>query len=242
MRTIRVYTSTPLTAGQSLALDTPASNHLARVLRARVGDSVTAFNGDGYDYRGTISEITKLTVVVALTEVLAPVAESPLDITLGLAISKGDRFDWAIQKATELGVTRIVPLLTERVDVKLSGERSEKKQRHWQGVVISACEQCGRATVPEVAPVQALRSWLATVDAACKLVLHHHNVAPLTGSAPPSIALLIGPEGGLSEADLEAAFAGGFAPLRLGPRVLRTETAPAVALAVLGYAWGDLAH
>ena len=223
-----------------MVLDELASNHLSRVLRVRVDDPVTLFNGDGVDYLATVTNIGKHAVTLTVTTLTDAAAESPLFTDLGLALSKGERFDWAIQKATELGVSRITPLLSERVEVKLPSDRMAKKQQHWQQVVISACEQSGRAVVPQVQSVMQLGDWCRQTDADCKLMLHHHEPAGLQAHAPQHVALLIGPEGGLSANDIVQASNAGFAAWRIGPRVMRTETAPAVALAVLGARWGDL--
>lgn len=240
MRQPRLFTGSGLVEGSTVDLDAGAANHLARVLRARVGDCVTLFNGDGFDYPGTVAAVAKAAVRVTLGARIDPGNETPLAITLGLALSKGDRFDWAVQKATELGVAAIVPLFTSRVDVRIPAERRDKRRAHWQQVAVSACEQSGRAIVPAVAPPLDLDLWLEGADADCKLVLHHHAPAPLAAARPQSVCLLVGPEGGLTDDEVAQAAAAGFLPLRLGPRVLRTETAPAVALSVLGACWGDL--
>jgi len=167
--------------------------------------------------------------------------ESPLRIEMGIAVSRGERMDWVVQKATELGVTAISPLFTERTEVKLKAERAAKKLRHWQQIAISACEQSGRNQLPTIADFKALPNWLSAVEADRKFVLHHRSDDHPGGEAPTSVALLIGPEGGLSEAEIEAAMDAGFEAMRLGPRVLRTETAPLAALSVLQSRWGDLA-
>ena len=169
-------------------------------------------------------------------------SESPLQVELGQVISKGDRMDYAVQKATEMGVSRIAPLVSERCDVRLKGDREEKRIRHWQQVAISAAEQCGRAVVPEILPVQSLADWLpGTRDLDLRLVLHHRSPQPLVShSRPRRLALLIGPEGGLSEDEIAATEQAGFVPAALGPRVLRTETAPVAALALCQWLWGDV--
>jgi 16S rRNA (uracil1498-N3)-methyltransferase len=159
---------------------------------------------------------------------------------LALGVSKGDRFEWAIKKATELGVTSIVPMLSQRVDVRLSPERWQKKQEHWQQIVISACEQSGRAVIPLVEEPTNLPHWLSHVEADCKLVLDPCGVSNDLTNKPVRIALLIGPEGGLAASELDLASENGFTAMKLGPRVLRTETAPLVALSVLGARWGDI--
>lgn len=242
MRNPRIHTACPLSAGVTIALDAQSSHHIARVLRMQSGAALTLFNGDGNEYPARIAAIGKREVSVAIERVEPADRESALAIQLGIAVSKGERMDWVIQKATELGVARISPLLTERVEVRLHGEREEKKLSHWQGVAISACEQCGRNRVPMLdAPVD-LSTWLAAVDADQKFVLHHRSDSALGAiqPVPRRVALLIGPEGGLSEFEITQAERCGFRALRLGPRVLRTETAPLAALSVLQFLWGDL--
>ncbi|TVP93679.1 MAG: 16S rRNA (uracil(1498)-N(3))-methyltransferase, partial [Pseudomonadaceae bacterium] len=179
-------------------------------------------------------------LTLQLGEPFAGLAESPLQVHLGQAMSRGERMDWAIQKAVELGVNAITPLFTERCEVKLQGERADKRQAHWQQVAISACEQCGRSQVPVVHPPQALADWLAQLDCELKLVLHHRTEQPLASlQKPASLGLLIGPEGGLSSEEIQRTEASGFQAVRLGPRVLRTETAPIVALSLAQQLWGD---
>lgn len=240
MRHIRLFTPQPLNANANVTLDQDAAHHLLRVMRAKVGDSVTLFNGQGTDFAGQVVGITKSVATIRLDHGEPCGNRSPLRTHLGLCLSKGDRFDWAIQKATELGVDAITPLISERVDFKLPAERMAKKVGHWNGVVRSACEQCHRGYVPAICEPQRLADWLASVTADIKLVLYHHQPASLPESAPESAALLIGPEGGLSETEIQDAVSAGFIKLRLGPRVLRTETAPAVALTAIGLRWGDL--
>lgn len=240
MRTIRLFTDQPLSSGAQLQLEEGPANHLVKVLRARLGDSVQLFNGEGIDWHCVIASIERRKVLITVGKPQKIDTESPLETHLGLCLSKGERFDWAIQKATEMGVTHITPIMSERVDVKLPADRLEKKQRHWQHIVISACEQCGRAVVPPVASPMPLSQWLTTTDADLKLVLHHHNGTVLPVVAPNSAALLIGPEGGLTNDEVSAAQTQGFSSLRLGPRVMRTETAPVAALAILASRWGDI--
>ena len=226
--------------GQSAVLDERSSHHLARVLRVKADDAVTVFNGDGYNYHSRVSAVTKTNVTVDLLSKEDPCNESPLSTHLGLAVSKGERLECAIKKDTELGVSSITPILSQRVDVRLSPERWQKKQDHWQQIVISACEQSGRAVVPEVHPPQPLGSWVEITEADQKFCLHPglNNALPTT---PPShVALLVGPEGGLSDDEVALASNYGFLGLNLGPRILRTETAPLVALSVIGTQWGDL--
>jgi len=240
MRSYRVYSSRPLTVDEQCDLDDRASHHLARVLRVKTGDRLSIFNGDGNNYQGAVVSVTKHQISVLIDSIEPADTESSLNTCLALAVSKGDRFEWAIKKATELGVTSIVPILSQRVDVRLSPERWQKKQEHWQQIVISACEQSGRAVVPEVAAPTTLSQWLWDVEADCKLVLDPEATPHALHDRPASIALLIGPEGGLAPSELTLASENGFSSLRLGPRVLRTETAPLVALSILGARWGDI--
>ncbi len=242
MRVPRVYTPQPLANGCQVALEENPSSHLARALRMGTGDQLTVFNGEGGEYAATIASADRRKVIVDVTGFRDQDCESPLAVELGIAVSRGERMDWVVQKSTELGVTAITPLLTERVEVKLNAERSAKRQRHWQQVAISACEQCGRNRVPQVAAITSLTRWLPEVQSQRRFVLHHRaRAADASDTAPTSVALLIGPEGGLSEAEIAAAENAGFEALKLGPRVLRTETAPLAALSVLQSRWGDLA-
>ena len=240
MRSYRVYSSSPLTSGQVCGLDEHASHHLARVLRVKVGTQVSVFNGDGHDYLGHVDAVSKQHVTVNIASVKSLHTESTLHTCLALAVSKGDRFDWAVKKATELGVTSIVPILSQRVDVRLSPERWLKKRAHWQQAVISACEQSGRAVIPEVVSPEPLDSWVAGVEADCKYLLDPSLDSEETSTRPESVAILSGPEGGFTSEELGLASQVGLYARRLGPRVLRTEKAPLVALSVIGARWGDI--
>lgn len=242
MRIPRIYTDSALATGRTCELDDNAAGHVGRVLRMQTGQQLTLFNGDGKDYQATIAAANKKQVQVEITGETAKHTESPLDIVLGQTLSKGDRMDYAVQKAVEMGVSRIVPLTTERCDVKLKGDREEKRLRHWQQVAISAAEQCGRARVPEVLPVMTLPQWLEySQNCDLRLVLHHRTEKSLDAlTKPGSIALMIGPEGGLSADEITQAENSGFLPVALGPRVLRTETAPIAALALCQWLWGDI--
>ncbi len=238
MRLSRFFIDAPLSLGQH-ELPEDQAHYIARVLRLSAGDAVQLFDGSGHEYRGELLEAGKKRVLVELTEQLAGMTESPLHIHLGQGLSRGERMDWAIQKATELGVTEITPLVSERCEVRLKDERADKRLAHWRQVAISACEQCGRSVVPVIHPPVTLAEWQASVEAELKLVLHPVAVPLQQHARPQSLAFLIGPEGGLSEAEVSAAQAAGFQPARLGPRVLRTETAPVVALSVAQQLWGD---
>ena len=241
MRVPRIHTSQALSNAIELVLEPEASHHLTKVLRMGVGDAVTLFNGKGGEYASTIGAIARKAVTIKVGKRQDNDRESPLAIHLGIAISRGERMDWIIQKATELGVRQISLLFTERVAVKLSGDRVEKKMRHWQEVAISACEQCSRNISPRLFPPQNMSGWLAATEAMRKFVLHH-GATPLPDALgePSSIALLVGPEGGLSTTEIEQAEKNGYMALSLGPRVLRTETAPLAAIAILQSKWGDM--
>ncbi len=241
MRVPRIFHSQPLSQGSRIPLDDKAAHHVARVLRLGSGAALRLFDGQGGEYPATIDEIGKREVYVTVGEHVAVEVESPLVVTLAQGISKGERMDFTIQKAVELGVQRIVPLDTERSVVNLKGERRDKKLDHWRGVIISACEQCGRNTLPELLPMQSLTSWLETPPQGTGLLLDHRAGGSIRSlSKPGALTLLIGPEGGLSENERGKAYASGYAGLRLGPRVLRTETAALTALAALQSHWGDL--
>ncbi|MFT5721297.1 MAG: 16S rRNA (uracil1498-N3)-methyltransferase [Motiliproteus sp.] len=241
MRLTRVYEPQPLIEGAELSLNDSAVQHLGRALRMRPGDSVLLFDGAGNEHRAELLALSKREVSVRVGPASARSLESSLAIELGQVMSRGERMDYAVQKATELGVTRIQPLFSERCEVKLSSERQDKRVQHWQQVAISACEQSGRSRVPEILPPLSLALWLARAAGELKLVLHPNAATPLSQRQPPaSVDLLIGPEGGLSDQEIAQARDAGFESLQLGPRVLRTETAPVAALSVLQYLWGDL--
>ncbi|MGY8812838.1 MAG: 16S rRNA (uracil(1498)-N(3))-methyltransferase [Pseudomonadales bacterium] len=239
MRVSRFYLDTPLNQGEQ-TLTGDVAHYIARVLRLGPGAPVQIFNGSGQEWPGEVVAAGKREVVVKLQAPVEGMPESPLHTHLGQTMSRGDRMDWAIQKAVELGVNQITPLLTERCEVKLQGERADKRQAHWQQVAVSACEQCGRSVVPVIHPPVALQDWMASLTSDLKLVLHHRTEQDLDQLPhPTSLALLIGPEGGLSADEIQQAEAAGFIAARFGPRVLRTETAPIVALSMAQQRWGD---
>lgn len=238
MRLSRFYVDLPLAVGEH-QLPEAQAHYIGRVLRLAEGDRVQLFDGRGHEYLATLLQVGKKTVSVQVKDVMPGLPESRLHVHLGQGLSRGERMDWAIQKATELGVNELTPIVSERCEVRLKDERADKRLAHWRQVAISACEQSGRSTVPVIHPPLTLAEWLAACEADLKLVLHPVS-APLSSHATPaSLAFLIGPEGGLSEAEVEQAQAAGFHPARLGPRVLRTETAPVVALALAQQLWGD---
>jgi 16S rRNA (uracil1498-N3)-methyltransferase len=242
MREIRIYQPGEYVSGQQFELSSEAGQHVSVVLRMQVGEGVTLFNGEDELCEATIIMAKKKQVVVSLGEVKQISRESPLRIHLGQALSKGDRMEWVMQKSVELGVFSITPLITERCAVKLDHERMLKKVQQWQAIVVAACEQCGRNTVPVVHPPIHLESYVREIQAPLKLILHTHGDKKWRDYSQKwsEIALLIGPEGGFSEAEVSLAFSHHFAPLSLGPRILRTETAAISALSVLQAVGGDL--
>ncbi|HEX2495112.1 MAG TPA: 16S rRNA (uracil(1498)-N(3))-methyltransferase [Steroidobacter sp.] len=243
MRLNRIYCDAPLATGAEATLPPAGAYHVLRVLRMREGAPLSVFDGRGGEFRAEIARVAADSVVVRLGEQTAGAPESPLRITLVQGVSRSERMDWTLQKATELGVVSIAPVLTARSVVRLDQKQADKKQAHWRGIVIGACEQCGRAKIPNVAAPVALQSYLTSArKEGLRLALSpsaQGSLAGLTG-LPSRVELLIGPEGGLDDGELIAARAAGFTPVRLGPRVLRTETAAVAALSVLQALWGDL--
>jgi 16S rRNA (uracil1498-N3)-methyltransferase len=236
---IRACVDAPLAVGARIALPEDAAGHLVRVLRLGVGDACVLFNGDGRDYDARIASVGKKSVEAEIEAARDVRNESPLRIVLVQGIARGEKMDWILQKATELGVAGIVPVHGERGEVRLDGERADKRLRHWRSVVASACEQSGRACKPEVAAPRGLADALADLPAT-RLMLDPEAARPL----PPRIeedacALAIGPEGGWSASDHAMLQAAGFVGARLGPRVLRTETAGLAAIAALQARCGD---
>jgi len=241
----RIYFSGELRPRSDCRLPPEQAHHIARVLRLAQGDALTLFNGDGAEYDAVVARVAKDAVTVRIGEARSAARESPLEIVLGQALSSGERMDYTVQKAVELGVAAIHPLATARSVVRLAGDRAEKRMAHWQAVVVSACEQCGRNCVPPVAPVAELAAWLARPmaggEGALRLLLSPGGGTGLRHLPRPaaSIVLLAGPEGGFTPEEEAAARHCGFTPVRLGPRVLRTETAAVAALAALQALWGD---
>jgi 16S rRNA (uracil1498-N3)-methyltransferase len=241
MRIPRIYIDQDLAITESILLNENASHYLSKVLRMQEGRELIVFNGRGGEYSAQIKEIGKKQIVIQTHQFFADNRQSPLDLHLAIGISRGERMDWVLQKATELGVTRIIPLTTERTEVKIKSDKQDKKMQHWQQIIISACEQCQRNLLPELQEPQSIDDWLKTVTTDCRFVLHHRHQQSLANiKKPQSVTLLIGPEGGLSEAEITLAENEHFQSLRLGPRVLRTETAPLAAISLVQYIWGDL--
>ncbi|HEX6550889.1 MAG TPA: 16S rRNA (uracil(1498)-N(3))-methyltransferase [Gammaproteobacteria bacterium] len=245
MRIPRIYTPQTLNMGQLLELEPAASKHLLTVLRLKPGAALVLFNGNGREFSARLEGATKQRASISVDAQQPARTESPLHITLAQGISRGERMDYTLQKAVELGVTHIVPLSTERSVVRLDDKNAERKLSHWQNVVIGACEQSGRLLVPEIAEPVSLDHFLTGNDTGTvlNLLLDPEAETSLRMLARPigqKLLLLVGPEGGLSDAERNAARRSGFQGVRLGPRILRTETAALVALSILQSIWGDL--
>lgn len=241
----RIYVPGTLAPGRTVALPAPQAHHAMRVLRLAAGDAVTLFNGDGAEYPGRIARVGRDGVTVEVTGREAADREPPLAVTLAQAISGGDRMDYTLQKAVELGVAAIQPLASVRSVVKLDAERAERRLEHWRSVVAGACEQSGRNRVPPVAPLAPLSQWLARArnarGSALPVLLSPRSGKRLRELSAPAagIELLAGPEGGFAREEERLALEAGYLAVRLGPRVLRTETAAVAALAAIQTLWGD---
>lgn len=242
MRDIRLFVELPLAEGREFVAPDALAHYARNVLRLAPGDALRIFDGSGPEFAATISCISKKELRILTGAPLPTIPDSPLAVHLGLGLSRGERMDYALQKATELGVASVTPLLLARCNARLSEERSETRMRHWRQVIVSACEQSGRARVPELGATSRLDTWLGERSGLPGLVLHTRGAGALAahGEAPSGIRVLIGPEGGLDDAEFATALAAGFRAWSLGPRILRAETAPVAALAILQHRWGDL--
>ncbi|AAZ26272.1 16S rRNA (uracil(1498)-N(3))-methyltransferase [Colwellia psychrerythraea] len=243
MRNPRIFQQSQFALNETVPLSDDAFGHVVRVLRLKEGDTITLFNGEeAFQYTATLCNVSKKSADVKVTSQEENNSESPLNIHLGQGISRGDRMDFTLQKSVELGVNTITPLFTERCGVKLNAERLEKKRQQWQKIVISACEQSGRASVPIVAEPMLLADWLKQETSALKINLHpkaQHSIMSLP-MENTRVRLLIGPEGGLSDEEITQANDSDFHDVLLGPRVLRTETAALTAITALQCRFGDL--
>lgn len=243
MSNTRFYSAEKLSLGALVPLSASAATHATRALRLNIGDKLKLFNGDGFDYECELVSLKKTAVTANVLSSQRVENESPLDITLLQGISSGDRMDYTIQKAVELGVKSIQPISTERSVVKLNAERAQKRLEHWQNIVHSACEQSGRAFVPQVCAPTSLSNWLAnnTQGKATRILLNPLGALKMAALAKPTdqIQLLIGAEGGLSQSEINAATTQGFQSIILGARILRTETAALTAIASMQTLWGD---
>ena len=239
-RTARFFVPAELSLSAEIELPQRAARHCS-VLRLHRGEPAIVFNGDGGEFLAELTRVSGNIVRARLVSKRATERESPLALELAQCISSGNRLDLTLQKSTELGVSRIVPIASERSIVKLIGQRADSRVAHWRNVVIAACEQCGRNRVPEVTAITGFHAFLAsTTDQQLRLLLAPDAKQELKGLAPAtSVTLLVGPEGGLSLDERRSAEGSGFVPVRFGPRVLRTETAPLAAIAAMQALWGD---
>lgn len=239
----RFYCPQPLAAGAVVDLPEAVAHHLF-VVRMQPGDALTLFDGRGGQYRASLAEIGKKRASALVEEHQALEAELPYAVTLAQGLPEGSKMDWIIEKAVELGVAAVQPLAARRSVVRLSGERAEKRQAHWQGVIVSASEQCGRNRLAQLAPLADCERFIALPDAAPRILFSPRATQSLAdwarSSGPQAVTLLVGPEGGFSDDEEQAAIDGGALALSLGPRVLRTETAGLAALAALAALWGGL--
>ncbi|HVC02813.1 MAG TPA: 16S rRNA (uracil(1498)-N(3))-methyltransferase [Steroidobacteraceae bacterium] len=242
MRLTRLHVAAPLASGSLIDLPPEAAVHLARVLRARGGDALVLFNGDGREFAAVVESVRGARVAVAVGEERPTDRESPLALTLLQCIPRGDRMDWIVQKATELGVQRIVPLVSRHVVVKLSARQAQSKAAHWRAVAVNACEQCGRTRLPAIDTPRPLDEFLGAAPAGgARLLLDpDSDDATSLDAAPAAIECAVGPEGGFAPEEIECLRIAGFRALRLGPRILRTETAALAALVSLQLRCGDL--
>ena len=238
MKHVRLYQNALLKINDTLLLDEYGSHHLTKVLRFPQGQEITLFNGDGYDYQARVLSVKKQCEVEILTCVDNH-SESDLDLTLAQGVAKGEKMDFLIQKAVELGVSKIVPIFTQHCVVKLKGDKLKKRMNHWHKIIIGACEQSGRSIIPALLEPLHFDEFIEQ-DFGCKFVLHHRaQKSLLEFEKTDQATIIIGPEGGLSEAEIEIAIQNNAQPLLLGARVLRTETASLAVLANMQLLWGS---
>lgn len=245
LRTNRFYLDQPLAGMTQLTVSGSTAHYLTRVLRLRVGADLVVFDGRGGQYAAIVSEVSRDSVRINLGTFSDPQRESSLRLTLAQGVARGERMDQVLQKSTELGIHTVAPLMTEHTVVRLDRDRSAKRHDHWQKIIISACEQCGRNTLPVLQPVQTLDTWLTSrTEDGLRILLQPDvtmSLQDVDGQADDAaITILIGPEGGLSPQEQQLAIANGFVPLSLGPRILRTETASLAVLSILQSRWGDV--
>ena len=240
MRVSRLYTPVHLAAGKHIELDDDNGHYVRTVLRLKQEAEIVLFNGAGGEYLCTVAEVSRKAVRILVNQWLDCSVESPLLVTLGLGISRGDRMDLSVQKAVELGVNHITPILTERCVVQFKGEKKPQRLLHWQKIAQHAAEQSGRTILPELTGIEQLHQWV-TGQPGLKVFLDPYAAGTLADLSPEDgrVTLLTGPEGGFSDQEREIAKAAGFIPVRMGPRILRTETASLAALAAVQMLWGD---
>jgi len=240
MRISRLYSSDSLNTGQTLDLQDDNAHYVRTVLRLKKEQSLILFNGLGGEFLCVINEVSRKRVVISIVEAIDRTVESPLYVTLGLGVSRGDRMDWAVQKAVELGVNNITPLITERCVVKFKADKKQQRLQHWKNIVQHAAEQSSRTILPELNEITTLDDWVKEQQG-LKVFLDPYAEQSLADLQPSNmkVTLLTGPEGGFSEQERELAIAAGFTPVRLGARILRTETASLAALSAVQMLWGD---
>lgn len=241
MRITRLFVNQPLIIHETITLNQEQTNHLARVLRLNLQDHVILFNGEGDQFLALISNIDKKKSQLTVIQKQTKNTESPLDLTLLLGLSRSDRMDYAIQKSVELGVKRIIPIITQHTTIKLNTKKIDHKYLHWQSIIVHACEQSDRIFIPELSTILSLDDFINEKDDSIKILFHPHRQS--IKSFPENIkkmTILIGPEGGFSETEIEKTMAAGFYCKQLGPRILRTETAPVAAITWAQYQWGDM--
>lgn len=242
MRLTRLWVDAPLETGKLLQLPVETSHYVTNVLRLRINTSLIIFNGQGGEYQAVIHELQKKIVVLEIGEYFAVERESALQLTLVQAISRPEHMDYTVQKAVELGVSRVIPVISER-SPPLDKEKMPKRWQHWQKIITSACEQCGRNRLPHLDSIQTLDQWLAQPVTEPSILLDPLAAQTLpTLESPPQMTILIGAEGGLTEAEIMLAKQANYIGVRLGSRILRTETAALAILAICQAQWGDLRH
>lgn len=242
MRIPRIYINQALAAGQELTLPADQAHYVSKVLRLKPGRPLLVFNGEGGEYEAQLIAVERRSAVIAVERFVEVDRESPLKMELAIGISRGERMDWVVQKATELGVSTITPLFTERTEVKLDSKRQESRLKHWEQIIISACEQSQRTRLPTIGEPLGFHDFLESCSAQHKLILHPSaENSSLQTEAATSVCVLVGPEGGFSEGEVRSSISAGFKAWQLGPRILRTETAPVAALSILQALWGDYA-
>jgi 16S rRNA (uracil1498-N3)-methyltransferase len=241
MRISRLYAAQPLTPNQTLELDDENAHYVRTVLRLKPDDAITLFNGNGYEYACILGEVSRKNVRVSVKSCSERTVESPLEIILGLGISRGDRMDLSVQKAVELGVSKITPLMAERCVVQFTPEKKQQRWHHWQKIIQHAVEQSGRTVMPELTEMESIQDWVYTQQKGLKVFLDPYAANNLTELQPidSAVVLLTGPEGGFTDQERKIASASGFVSVRLGKRILRTETASIAALAAVQMLWGD---
>ncbi|MDY6978488.1 MAG: 16S rRNA (uracil(1498)-N(3))-methyltransferase [Pseudomonadota bacterium] len=241
MRIPRLYQDCPLAVGASIELDETAVRHAIQVLRLKPDDRLILFNGDGHNYPARLTAISKKQATARIEDATAADNESPLQTHLALGIAKGERMDYALQKAVELGINRLTPLLTKRCVVQLDEKREQKRRQHWQGIIRGACEQSGRARLPQLDPVMSYSEFLDTPLTGQRMILDPRSDRSLSDcTRPQQLILMIGPEGGFTQTEREMAYQHDATGIRLGPRILRTETAVVAGLTAAQALWGDL--